>query len=200
MTPLCELALRHRTDKFIRHYYTPIYFLEIPKPLKVKRVLEIGILQGHSLRMWRDFFPFAMIVGIDKDPATMITGEDRIVTYVGDQAKPDEIASLIKGVGPFDLIVDDGSHLPELQALTARTLLPFLAPDGLYSIEDVKRGQNEGEVPVAKDDPMDIIGHLPPGFDARLFRTGIKSDDAMILIRAKKIMGRPKLSLPDTGK
>jgi hypothetical protein len=44
---------------------------------------------------------------------------------------------------------------------------------------------------------MDIIGHLPPGFDARLFRTGIKSDDAMILIRAKKIMGRPKLSLPE---
>jgi hypothetical protein len=198
MTPLCELALRHRTDKFIRHYYTPVYFLEIPKPLKVRRVLEIGILQGHSLRMWRDFFPFAQVIGIDVDPATMMKDEDRITTYVADQAKSGEIPALLEKIGgdKFDLIVDDGSHLPELQALTARTVLPFLADGGLYSIEDVKRGQNEGEVPAGKDDPMDIIGHLPPGFDARLFRTGMKSDNVMILIRAKKIMGRPKLSLP----
>lgn len=138
--------------------------------------------------MWRDFFPNAQIVGIDNDPKTLFT-EDRITCYLCDQkdtATLKKIVGKVTARGKLDFIVDDASHLPELQTLTARVLLPYLADNGLYSIEDVKRGQNQGEVPVAKDDPQNIIGHLPPGFDARLFRTGGHSDDAMILIRKRK--------------
>lgn len=70
---LTRLAIVHGADKFGYHDYTPNYFKLFQgrkeAPLKL---LEIGVggygdddLGGYSLRMWRDFFPNAEIVGID---------------------------------------------------------------------------------------------------------------------------------------
>ena len=37
--------------------------------------------------------------------------------------------------GPWNVVVDDGSHLPEHQLLTFRRLFPTLTPGGMYIIE-----------------------------------------------------------------
>jgi demethylmacrocin O-methyltransferase len=97
----------------------------------VKRVLEIGVLNGASLAMWRDYWPQAEVWGFDKERR-----ETDIQVMYGDQSKPEDLAFATR-LGPFDLVIDDGSHVPADQVLGALTLVPHLAPGGLYIIEDV---------------------------------------------------------------
>lgn len=126
-TPLCELAQKHGTDKY--PWYTPFYDALL-RGRQVKTVLEIGVLDGASLRMWFEYFPDALVYGLDLFNTTELD------VIIGDQSRPRDLAFVARH-GPFDLIVDDGSHKPEDQVLGALTLLPHLREGGLYIIEDV---------------------------------------------------------------
>jgi trans-aconitate methyltransferase len=158
MTPLCEIALKYGTDKCGYHNYTPVYY-DLLKDKKVKRVLEVGIAAGCSLRMWRDFFPGADIFGFDIDPDTFIT-EERIKCFPCDQNRASSLqTAAMNAGGNFDLIIEDGSHVPIHQIVSAWTLLTFLAPGGIYVIEDV------GAYDKNARNPYHIIDLLPSGYD-----------------------------------
>lgn len=147
MTDLCKLAAKYGTDKT---HYTPVYDLLLRSRRTAKlNVLEIGIgtpeamkhvpgyKPGASLRMWRDYFPYSEIYGVDKDEAVLFQ-ESRIHTSKADQSNAAQLEAVIKSIGvSLDLIVDDGSHNPTHQALGVTTLLPYLAKGGLYIVEDV---------------------------------------------------------------
>jgi hypothetical protein len=149
---LCELAQKYGSDKCpsIFHGYTPFYD-ELLRGRDVKRVLEIGIGSkatmpfvkdyepGASLRMWLEYFPKAEVVGVDNDYAVLIPPGGRLTTYHCDQGSGESLLDFATNIGgQFDLIIDDGSHIVEHQALTANTLIPKLvAPNGLYVIEDI---------------------------------------------------------------
>lgn len=149
-TPLCEIALKWRTDKVrdIYHDYTPWYYEKL-SGRKAKRVLEIGIgtpakmpFHGYrhaaSLHTWAEFFPEAEIFGLDIDQAAMVVGQERITTAVCDQGSSFQLRQKASEIGgAFDLIVDDGSHQPIHQLVTAWSLVDFLNSGGLYVIEDV---------------------------------------------------------------
>ncbi|MDX1411751.1 MAG: hypothetical protein R3351_06310, partial [Nitrospirales bacterium] len=64
---LQQLAKQHGTDKSV--FLASVYWSYV-KDLKYTplRILEIGIKDGASLRMWRDFFPTAQIYGADLRP------------------------------------------------------------------------------------------------------------------------------------
>ena len=161
MTPLCELADKFKTDKHRPHNYTSEYYrLFADRRNDVKRVLEVGIRYGASLRMWEAFFPNAEIVGIDRHPGYLIQ-EGRIKTYVGNQAKPEKLTKVMQAIGgkKFDLIVDDGSHKPQKQINCMIALLPFLRDDGVYTIEDI-RGDGDLEV---------IQSHVPAWLKTSVF-------------------------------
>jgi SAM-dependent methyltransferase len=134
--PLTELADRYGTDKGSRfHNYTRIYDLLLGKyRQQITRVLEIGILEGASLRMWRDYFPNAAILGVDKE-IVVLSDTERIFPIRGDVLAPNVLTFLRKF--DFDLIVDDGSHDPEEVRQTFVNLFPLLRPGGIYSIEDL---------------------------------------------------------------
>lgn len=147
-TPLCRLSTKYGTDKGYPHRYTPIYhqFLA-PLADKVERVLEIGICvkrdlengrTGASLFMWEEFFPNAEIFGVDIDPHSMVN-EGRIRSAVANQTDLNgmETAAMQFGDEEFDVIVDDGSHHPDDQVAAAVIMLPWLALDGHYFIEDI---------------------------------------------------------------
>lgn len=154
MTPLCELAKRFRTDKFIPHNYTPEYYRRLAdRADNVKRVLEIGIgKRGGSLRMWEAFFPNAQVFGIDINPAYLVNA-GRIHSFVADQADKKQMGRLAVALGgAFDVIVDDGAHDPGRQITPMQVLLPMLNEGGIYFIEDIK------------GDPGVIAKHLPKGF------------------------------------
>jgi len=128
-----------RTDKGPQsHGFTEVYerflFTRRNDPI---RILEIGIDQGGSLKMWADYFPRAEIYGIDiEDRRSMET--DRVKTFVADQSKRDQLgAFLAKHPGPFDVILDDGGHSMEQQQVSLGFLFPQVAPGGIYVVEDV---------------------------------------------------------------
>lgn len=132
---LSLLAEHYGSDKL--GHYTPFYDLVLnSRRHRVGSVLEIGIHKGASLRMWRTYFPFAMVYGIDILPETMFE-EDRIKTFTLNQANVRELISLAEKIGPFDVIVDDGSHHIDHQVGTMKTLMPYLRQHGVYIIEDV---------------------------------------------------------------
>lgn len=138
---LDELAQKYTIDKRIapdNHGYTKIYFdLLKDKRDEVKKVMEIGIWKGDSLRMWRDYFPFAQIYGLD-NRADYLFEADRIKCVLADQRDKESLLAVISDIGEdFDLIVDDGSHTLADQLLSFKTFFPIIKVGGIYAIEDV---------------------------------------------------------------
>jgi cephalosporin hydroxylase len=106
------------------------------------RLLEIGIggygaglhAGGSSLRMWRTWLRKATIVGVDLDARDL--REPRICTRAGDQADAGFLRRLHDELGPFDIIIDDGSHMNAHVLATFDVLWPLLNRGGCYVIED----------------------------------------------------------------
>ena len=97
-----------------------------------KRFLEIGVAQGYSLRMWREYFPVKCEVqGIDIDK-TKLCDSTLDVSY-GDSKNKDEWLLYDN----YDIIIDDGDLTFEGQIETEQVWLPKLNKNGIYIIEDV---------------------------------------------------------------
>lgn len=104
---------------------------------RARSVLEIGIERGGSLRLWAEYFGDARIWGVDVKPATEAHAGDRIAVRIGDQGDAAFLDSLAAEAGPFDLVVDDGSHRFDHQRETLLRLWPHLSIGGVYVVEDV---------------------------------------------------------------
>jgi hypothetical protein len=137
---LIELSYKYKTDKghidkgknhgFLSHYervFRDIRYL----PLKL---LEIGVNTGESLRLWKEYFPRAEIIGIDIDDKYFFK-EDRITLYKMDQTDTEELNKLANSYRGFDIVIDDGGHKTHQQIISLNTLLSFT--HRLYIIEDL---------------------------------------------------------------
>ena len=146
---LNRLAKTYRTDKAIHdHSYTPLYVRHLPPRKAVRSLLEIGIggitskwgyetsEGGASLRMWQDYFPAAQIVGLDLYEKA-VRGP-RIHVEQGSQDDPEVLCRVAERHGPFDVIIDDGSHIGRHQIASFGRLFGALKPGGLYVIEDLE--------------------------------------------------------------
>lgn len=141
---LCEIAQANGTDKvavdhvFAGRNYAERYD-EICNPFRFKpvRVLEIGVLHGASLRSWCDYFPRGDIHGIDIDEnVRRAVVHPRVTIHIGSQADSKFLNRRVSG--PFDFIVDDGSHITDHILASFRTLFPRVVPGGWYCIEDLR--------------------------------------------------------------
>lgn len=109
------------------------------------RMLEIGVFQGGSLEIWRDYFgPEATIFGIDINPecANRVDAPNQV--RIGSQADPAFLRSVVAEMGGIDIVLDDGSHIAKHQEASLKTLLPLLASDGVYAIEDMHTAYWQG--------------------------------------------------------
>lgn len=93
---------------------------------------------GASLRVWRDYFPNAIIWGADVDEKCLFQ-EERIRTHYVDQLNANSIEEFWKWVGvqDFDFIVDDGLHTFDAGLSLFLNSIEHLSPSGIYVIEDV---------------------------------------------------------------
>lgn len=142
---LTRLAVIFGSDKWGDHYYTPHYKQHFKKFKRKKiKILEIGVggndsktLGGASLRMWKSYFRRGSIYGIDIYDKSALE-EKRIKIFQGDQSDEVFLKSVGEEVGPFDIIVDDGSHFNEHIITSFKTLFPYLKMGGIYVVEDLQ--------------------------------------------------------------
>jgi demethylmacrocin O-methyltransferase len=143
--PLTRLAIKHGTDKWGAHFYTPIYHeLFRHRRDDPVRLLEIGIgayasplSGGASLAMWADYFPAGYVVGIDVAEKRLDLGA-RVKLVRGSQNDGAFLNKLVADHGPFDIIIDDGSHIPKHVVACFNILFRTLTDGGIYVIEDIQ--------------------------------------------------------------
>jgi hypothetical protein len=108
-------------------------------------VVEIGVLDGGSLFMWRALFgPSARIVGVDINPQAKIWENHGFEILIGSQEDPSFLQSLSKLVGKAHVIVDDGGHTYLQQIRTANYLSENVVDGGVYIIEDTHTSMMPG--------------------------------------------------------
>jgi hypothetical protein len=143
--PLTRLAIKYGTDKWGFHFYTPIYH-DLFSRLRDQavRLLEIGVggyelatIGGASLQMWAEYFPQGQITGIDIAEKKLILSP-RVKLFRGSQIDPVFLKKVCDERGPFDVIIDDGSHVPKHVVSSFNILFPSLVDGGMYVIEDVQ--------------------------------------------------------------
>ncbi len=103
-------------------------------------MLEIGVLDGGSLKLWRKYFdPGAKIVGLDINPECKRyeDAERNVFVEIGDQADPEFLARVQEKHGPFDIIIDDGGHTTAQQTISFNALYGSLSDGGVYMVEDL---------------------------------------------------------------
>ncbi len=130
---------QYDSDKIASHYlekYDPVF-----EPFVEKKIvlLELGVLKGGSLLLWRDYFPRGTIVGVDICLPKDFKPADRIHVFEGSQADCQFLSDVANTTAPdgFDIIIDDASHIGELTKTAFWHLFDnHLKPGGLYVIED----------------------------------------------------------------
>lgn len=132
---LNDLAIKYNTDKStLNHGYT-VHYDKLFSPIRDEKlnIVEIGVWEGASLRMWRDYFPNATITGVDKhDRDIQVEGVEIVICSQDSPELPDLLPARL------DIIIDDASHINSLTIQTFKNLFPHLKPGGLYIIEDLQ--------------------------------------------------------------
>jgi hypothetical protein len=119
----------HYFDIYERHFSR-----FVGKPVTV---VEIGVMGGGSLDLWRRYFGSqASIYGVDINEACRRLEPDHKI-LIGDQGSRvfwNRVKALVPSV---DILIDDGSHRPEDQIVTLEEMLPHISPGGVFLCEDI---------------------------------------------------------------
>jgi hypothetical protein len=136
---LNELAAKYGTDKGLDgHMYTDRYSLYLEQYRDIEfNLLEIGVFDGASVKMWKEYFPKANIIALDIDPRCEQYKEERIDIHIGDQTDKKFLTDIFNQYNHFEVILDDGGHSWKQQIISFETLFPLLTPGGLYFVEDM---------------------------------------------------------------
>lgn len=172
MNTLSEISKKYPTDKdFTHNYYNSVYE-DVFKDLRenVNLLCEIGIggfwkevgwVPGNSLKVWRDYFPNAKVLGLDIN-LHEITDSDRISLEWLDQSKRDLVVEYSKKLENYDVIIDDGSHNVYDQQITLAYFFRSLKSGGVYVLEDLHSSE-EVEIPEkAKMWGWGVPGYVTP--------------------------------------
>lgn len=178
---LDALLTRYGSDKATKHSYHRVYASVLARcgTDRPFNLLEIGLgtnmvdvvsnmgLSGHpgaSLRAFRDFLPNASIYGADVDRRVLFR-EDRIETFYVDQTDRQSFVELGGNLpGEFDVMIDDGLHLPTANLNSLSFFLSRLRLGGFAIIEDV---------PVTAEDLWHLVANmLPQSYEACIVRSG----------------------------
>ena len=131
-------GIKYKTDKVTHHGYHRFYdYFLVPIKNHKMNILEVGVDDLRSLKMWLDFFPNANIYGVDINKKDFTYSRGSI--FKADQSKKKDLEKVVKKIGKCKFIIDDGSHVPQHQLLTFNYLFnECLEFGGIYIIEDIE--------------------------------------------------------------
>jgi hypothetical protein len=119
--------------------YFPIYENLFNKYRNKKiTFVEIGILDGGSLEIWKKYFgEDARIIGIDNNPECKKFDNPNFEIYIGSQSDKNFWRQFYNKVGKVDIILDDGGHTNDQQIISLTESVNNINNGGLYVAEDV---------------------------------------------------------------
>jgi hypothetical protein len=140
--------------------------------------VEIGILNGGSLFMWRDFFgEKARIIGIDLNPESMKWKEYGFEIYTGNQDDPDFWEAFFKEAGYADIILDDGGHTNRQQIITTANCIKNINNGGMLVVEDTHASYIKKFGNPSKYSFINFAKHLVDSINSRSFTINRAKND-----------------------
>ena len=145
-----KLLNKYGSDKANRHNYHIFYSTLFENTNEVKNILEVGLgtnnknivstmgkhgNPGASLKAFRDYFSNANIYGADIDKSILFN-DIRIKTFYFNQLDTYSHEN-INFDFKFDLIIDDGLHMPIANIRTINFALSKITDTGYLVIEDI---------------------------------------------------------------
>lgn len=184
----------YETDKGSIHSYIPVYekLLE-PYRETALNVLEIGLFNGNSMRMWCEYFTEAKIHGIDcsltphdgmADLKPLlydinVKGGMNAKVHIFDAENEQQAKEHFKKT-KFDVIIDDAGHEINQQINLVNIWFPYLTKKGIYIIEDIQ--------------DIDKTGNLFAGIGGHIIdRRSVKGryDDVIVILEDPAKIQRP---------
>jgi demethylmacrocin O-methyltransferase len=87
--------------------------------------------------MWSELFPEALIVGVDWIADLRLHQRPSIAIIIADVRDPAKLAAISTLHGPWDVVVDDASHLHDDVRIAFEELYPRVREGGWYFVEDL---------------------------------------------------------------
>jgi len=161
---LNDIALKTGTDKSSSfHNYCKYYERHFEsRRLDPITLIEIGVYHGQSIKMWREYFPNATIIGVDIDPRyeTTFTQDDKTKFVLGDATKKEVFEKIVKDFGTPDIVIDDGSHIMSDMKNAFELIYPYLNDNGVYCIEDLGVCGKGGRRNFYRPGDISMLDHL----------------------------------------
>lgn len=166
------LSIKHES---YFHTYTELF-----EKYRGKKIVfvEIGILNGGSLFMWRDFFgEGARIIGIDLNPEALKWKQDGFEIYIGNQDDPEFWKTFFKETGSVDIILDDGGHTNRQQIITTASCIKHINDGGTLVVEDVHASYMKKFGNPSKYSFINFAKHLVDSINSRSSRINRARND-----------------------
>jgi predicted O-methyltransferase YrrM len=199
---LCQLGKKYDTDKSSQrnnvtnsrhcHPYTLFYDgLFKSKRNDHLKIAELGILDGASLLMWREYFTNSEIYGFEYNPNLIrkfkeTFDNERIILTGLDVTRKDSIVNAFRGINEmYDIIIEDTTHEFEDQIRVIENAHHYLKPGGIMIIEDIFKSYNECDY-VSRLSP--ILSHFQDYYFIELDHvnrnsTGWDNDKLFVLVK-----------------
>jgi predicted O-methyltransferase YrrM len=159
---LCEIGKKYDTDKSSQrnnvtcsrhcHPYTLFYdSIFRNKKNENLKIAELGILDGASLLMWKEYFTNFEIYGFEYNIDLINNfkqnfNNDRITLTTIDVTSKDSIVKEFSELNiMYDIIIDDTTHQFEDQIRVIENTYKYVKPGGILIIEDIFKSYNEND-------------------------------------------------------
>ena len=160
ISELCKIGQKYDTDKSSQrnnvtdyrhcHPYTLFYEgLFKNKKDETLNIAELGILDGGSLLMWKEYFTNSEIYGFDYNIELINNfkqkfNNDRINIFNIDVTNEYSIQNAFSEVNIlYDIIIEDTTHQFDDQIRVIENTYKYLKPGGILIIEDIFKSYNE---------------------------------------------------------
>ena len=139
---LTEIAVRQNGERGSNsksHLFYGVYERYFA-PLRDEKltVLEVGVYEGESTRVFAEYFRNSQILAVDIEDLANLGDVPNVSFHQFSQTDANAWRDLLEEKAPdgVDIVIDDASHVGLFSQITFCHLFPRLKPGGLYVVED----------------------------------------------------------------
>lgn len=139
-TRLADWATLYHTDKHYAHGFFNGVYQDLFLPIKetTKKFVELGVYEGESINIWKNFFENSEIIGLDCSfNSSNIRDLERISLVKINSAIREDLEGFASQHNDIDVFMDDGSHIMRDQQITLGVLFKSIKSGGIFILEDL---------------------------------------------------------------